>query len=334
MRMRYLIPSLSILAFVPGGEAHAVATLTAAGQAEFTLSTFADQFPTVSCCGSFVGPLGIVFPTSGGVMVSDYAGNVRVFATDTDGQHAPAAVPVAPNYGVGNALGLTSLGGKVYMAQQTAGQVVQLNDNGTFNHSVASAPLATGIAANSTANVLYVSGNNVIKSINPTTLASSIFFTSGGVAIDGLTVDSTNTTLYAEVNGHILGLSTATGTQTFDSGFITGGPDGVAIGVSGTIAGKLYVNTNDGRLIEIDPITHLQTLIFDGGSRGDFVTVDPNGTLLITQGDSILRLTARDGSFTGGVPEPSTWAMMILGFFGVGFMAYRRRSQNAALSAA
>lgn len=28
-----------------------------------------------------------------------------------------------------------------------------------------------------------------------------------------------------------------------------------------------------------------------------------------------------------GVPEPSTWAMMILGFAGVGFMAYRRRSQ-------
>ena len=27
------------------------------------------------------------------------------------------------------------------------------------------------------------------------------------------------------------------------------------------------------------------------------------------------------------VPEPSTWAMMILGFAGVGFMAYRRRSQ-------
>jgi hypothetical protein len=332
MRLRYLIPSLSFLAFVPGGEAHAVATLTAAGQAEFTLSTFADQFPTVSCCGSFVGPLGIVFPTSGGVMVSDYAGNVRVFATDTDGQHALAALP-AQNYGVGNALGLTSLGGKVYMAQQTLGQVVQLNDNGTLNHSVASAPLATGIAANSTANVLYVSGNNVINRINPTTSASSLFFSSGGVAIDGLTVDSTNTTLYAEVNGHILGLSTATGTQTFDSGFITGGPDGVAIGVSGTIAGKLYVNTNDGRLIEIDPITHLQTLIFDGGSRGDFVTVDPNGTLLITQGDSILRLTARDGSFTGGVPEPSTWAMMILGFCGIGFMAYRRKSKPGLMAA-
>ena len=31
----------------------------------------------------------------------------------------------------------------------------------------------------------------------------------------------------------------------------------------------------------------------------------------------------------GAVPEPSTWAMMILGFAGVGFMAYRRKSQGA-----
>jgi hypothetical protein len=33
------------------------------------------------------------------------------------------------------------------------------------------------------------------------------------------------------------------------------------------------------------------------------------------------------------VPEPSTWAMMILGFAGIGFMAYRRRNQAATLSA-
>jgi hypothetical protein len=36
----------------------------------------------------------------------------------------------------------------------------------------------------------------------------------------------------------------------------------------------------------------------------------------------------------GGVPEPSTWAMMILGFAGVGFMTYRRRNQSAALRVA
>jgi hypothetical protein len=36
---------------------------------------------------------------------------------------------------------------------------------------------------------------------------------------------------------------------------------------------------------------------------------------------------------TAAVPEPSTWAMMILGFFGVGFMAYRRKSKQALMVA-
>ena len=34
------------------------------------------------------------------------------------------------------------------------------------------------------------------------------------------------------------------------------------------------------------------------------------------------------------VPEPSTWAMMLLGFCGLGFMAYRRKNNQAALGAA
>jgi hypothetical protein len=42
--------------------------------------------------------------------------------------------------------------------------------------------------------------------------------------------------------------------------------------------------------------------------------------------------TAFEFAFTTAVPEPSTWAMMILGFAGVGYMTYRRR--NAAALAA
>jgi hypothetical protein len=34
---------------------------------------------------------------------------------------------------------------------------------------------------------------------------------------------------------------------------------------------------------------------------------------------------------TSAVPEPSTWAMMILGFCGVGFMAYRRKNNQSQL---
>jgi hypothetical protein len=36
---------------------------------------------------------------------------------------------------------------------------------------------------------------------------------------------------------------------------------------------------------------------------------------------------------TAAVPEPSTWAMMILGFAGVGFMAYRRKSKPTLMAA-
>ncbi|QND70009.1 PEP-CTERM sorting domain-containing protein [Tardiphaga robiniae] len=64
--------------------------------------------------------------------------------------------------------------------------------------------------------------------------------------------------------------------------------------------------------------------------------LDPNNaTAFVTQ----VTFTG-DGAFTGtmtaiaAVPEPSTWAMMILGFGGVGFMAYRRRRrQDLALAA-
>jgi PEP-CTERM motif len=36
---------------------------------------------------------------------------------------------------------------------------------------------------------------------------------------------------------------------------------------------------------------------------------------------------------TGAVPEPSTWAMLLLGFAGIGFMAYRRKSKPASMAA-
>jgi PEP-CTERM motif-containing protein len=48
---------------------------------------------------------------------------------------------------------------------------------------------------------------------------------------------------------------------------------------------------------------------------------------------TVQNVTASPGFLSPAVPEPSAWAMMILGFFGVGFMAYRRRNQNAALAA-
>jgi hypothetical protein len=43
--------------------------------------------------------------------------------------------------------------------------------------------------------------------------------------------------------------------------------------------------------------------------------------------------TVYDFEVTQAVPEPSTWAMMILGFAGVGFLAYRRKQNSTLLRA-
>jgi hypothetical protein len=39
-------------------------------------------------------------------------------------------------------------------------------------------------------------------------------------------------------------------------------------------------------------------------------------------------------TIAAAVPEPSTWAMMVLGFCGLGFMAYRRKQSGPALRVA
>jgi hypothetical protein len=36
------------------------------------------------------------------------------------------------------------------------------------------------------------------------------------------------------------------------------------------------------------------------------------------------------GGVTPAIPEPSTWAMMVIGFFGIGFLAYRRKQNGQA----
>jgi hypothetical protein len=46
-------------------------------------------------------------------------------------------------------------------------------------------------------------------------------------------------------------------------------------------------------------------------------------------GVELSRDISRNSALVTGVPEPSTWAMMILGFMGVGFMAYRRNGHAA-----
>jgi PEP-CTERM motif len=51
-----------------------------------------------------------------------------------------------------------------------------------------------------------------------------------------------------------------------------------------------------------------------------FQSGDPNG--------SVVRDLSFEVAGSATAPEPSTWAMMLLGFAGLGFAAYRRASQS------
>jgi len=93
----------------------------------------------------------------------------------------------------------------------------------------------------------------------------------------------------------------------------------------GTLDYTLLGNTGDIIGITLAPIDGSPTLGISG--EGLYITATNSSyhEIGVITGEAVLQVAA--------VPEPSTWAMMILGFFGVGFMAYRRKSKPALMAA-
>ncbi|SHM84978.1 PEP-CTERM protein-sorting domain-containing protein [Bradyrhizobium lablabi] len=179
----------------------------------------------------------------------------------------------------------------------------------------------------------------IISSIVPNAAKAEVFDVTFSSAL--YTVDAVVTATPDGGNFDITGI-TGSGTSNGNLFSITGlvsDPSNPTPPNTGTAAGGAWVY-ND--------------VIFTGPLRFDYngvVFTADNGALynLYTQNfnnpsfDSLLTTdqfgggagTAHlgTGTITAAVPEPSTWAMIILGFAGIGFMAYRRKS-NPALAAA
>jgi hypothetical protein len=330
------LAGFAALTLLSGETQAGVAALTADAKAVgFSLSTFVDEIPNYS---GPIGPAGLLSmntPAGARIMISGYgtqAGNVKVFS-DSDGQHW-GDVAVAQSYGHNDPAGLAALGGSIYLTEQAArfsgtsvnGKLVELNTDGTLKQDILSLHNATGIVADTFTGHLFVSNGAQVYDVDP---AARTYSTFANLAADGLALSADGKILYMAVSNmnRVYGISTeTTKAVVFDSGLMAGGVDGIALGSKG-LAGNLFVNTNGGSLIEINLATKAQTTIVSGGSRGDFVTVDGyNGTLLFTQADRVLRLTAPSGSgFVSSVPEASTCALMCTGLALVGFVARRRR---------
>jgi hypothetical protein len=105
--------------------------------------------------------------------------------------------------------------------------------------------------------------------------------------------------------------------------------------------GLQFAVSGDGTGLEF----RLPDTLFTGPIAG--LNYYPGQEFTAPGGDLVLRLSQSFGysvaggatygddrlgvvQLSGAVPEPSTWAMMILGFAGVGFMAYRRKQYGSA----
>lgn len=88
--------------------------------------------------------------------------------------------------------------------------------------------------------------------------------------------------------------------------------------------------------VTVDPLSAADFLPNTTSPNTGLTLVGPNEFTVDAAGDNPVYLSKLiiDVSFasTPAVPEPSTWAMMLLGFASLGFMAYRRKSKPALLA--
>jgi len=144
----------------------------------------------------------------------------------------------------------------------------------------------------------------------------------------------------ASVVNFTLTLTPQPGSTPFGSGtlIITNGPTLGSGLVNVPIADITTLSmTIDG--FSFNFLTHISVLQFTSGILSD-ITAGP-----VLSGPASLSVSGTTTAFFDGVslqafdtvaatvaavPEPSTWAMMILGFAGLGFVAYRRRNTVCA----
>jgi len=108
------------------------------------------------------------------------------------------------------------------------------------------------------------------------------------------------------------------------TGMEIAGTNIVAPAPGGGACGNATGVDNDGTHLFFD--CNFNTIV-ETDMAGNFITSVANGT---STGEDISLIQEAPITPPTTVPEPSTWAMMLVGFVGIGFMAYRRTRLVAA----
>jgi hypothetical protein len=340
MNIRALAPLGASLFLTTAALAGSPPALTTDGtNLGFNLSTIVSGLPTNN--GNSYDVLGSAINSDGNIILNNASTGQNYVFSDVNGQIAANAISSTPFSGFASALAYSN--GSVW-ASAFGGHLVKLNNDGSVNtvyNGIAGNPniSATQGLWTNPANGHLIAGSSLsdINVSGPVPVQTSL---TGGFANDGLTVSPDGHFVYGN-QGSIYDLLLNTPLAVgFGS---VSGADGIGVISSPSrpdLDGDIIVNTTSGNIVLVDHITFIQTLIASGGGYGDYVSPDRNdGSLLVSSSNNLLRLSCGGDCGIGspppvdGVPEPSTWAMMILGFAGIGFMAYRRKSKPLMMTA-
>lgn len=299
--------------------AHATLMLTTDGtNLGFSLSTFATGFQN-----NGVGPLGIGINSLGQVIVNSSYDRKNYVFTNVDNQTVSNAISSTPfdAYPPAYATVNGTVWGSTGFSSSTPNQLVKFNDDGTVAAMFPNITVHNGLWANPVNNHLIGVASNGLVDIDVSGATPTARVINGASA-DGVTVSPDGTVVYTS-NG--FGYDIATGVALPGTFFVSGADGMGVISSSNSLNGSIIVNTTSGNVVLVDPTNFTQTIIASGGSRGDYTSPDfTNGSLFLTQSDSVLRLSCGAGCAIGstpppsnGVPEPGTIALLGVGLLGL-----------------
>ena len=115
--------------------------------------------------------------------------------------------------------------------------------------------------------------------------------------------------------------ATCTAIETLRRQRHTGKHIAAEVGVSAATVSRILRRLGLNRLSALEPAEPIRRRV------PFFAVINLQGQIVGTEINALGQ--GRAFLLTPDVPEPSTWAMMILGFAGIGFMAYRRTNKIA-----
>src|SRR5262249_45346611 len=142
-------------------------------------------------------------------------------------------------------------GGNAYVMSQSSGlyqvsAALGLTPIGTPGLTYAN---SFGLAGAPNGHLLAAVDQGIVD-INPSNGSSTLITTTRP---DGVSVSPNGKTVYGAVGGAVVGYDIATHAVVFNSGSISGAPDGTGVISGGAFNGRIIVNMNDGTVVLIDP---------------------------------------------------------------------------------